>query len=375
MSHSLGTLEELPKDYIQALSGLSVAPLWPSLRAVLPHDAPNRATKPFAWRYTQIREHLMRAGDLTPIEKAERRVLVLCNPGLGLDRLIATPTIYAGLQLILPGETAEPHRHTPSAIRFVIEGDGGYTIVNGEKCPMEKGDLILTPSGTWHEHWHAGKKPVVWLDALDLPIIHALEHSYVIEGKRQAVNNAADRSQTSYRRAGLVPYASLGKRREDYPLIRFPWREVRQSLVDLATGCGPKDPVHLAYVNPETGGECLPILGFSAQMLRQHPARDRRPRRLADRRNHDRMGRERHGCNSHPCAGQPPKYRRQARVRVPRRRCPPASQAWCLRGALMPAGGRPSNDQPHAPIASTKYHHRSTQHETRLIFLAGRRSL
>jgi gentisate 1,2-dioxygenase len=268
MSQSLGTLEELPKDYVQALAGLSVAPLWPSLRAVLPHDAPNRATKPFAWHYAEIRDHLMRAGELTPIEKAERRVLVLCNPGLGLERLIATPTIYAGLQLILPGETAEPHRHTPSAIRFVIEGDGGYTIVNGEKCPMEKGDLILTPSGTWHEHWHAGKSPVVWLDALDLPIIYALEHSYVIEGKRQAVNNAADRSQTSYRRAGLVPYASLGKRREDYPLIRFPWKEVRQSLLDLASGCGPKDPVHLAYVNPETGAECLPILGFSAQMLR-----------------------------------------------------------------------------------------------------------
>ena len=148
MSHSLGTLEELPKDYIQALSGLSVAPLWPSLRAVLPHDAPNRATKPFAWRYTQIREHLMRAGDLTPIEKAERRVLVLCNPGLGLDRLIATPTIYAGLQLILPGETAEPHRHTPSAIRFVIEGDGGYTIVN---------DVTARDWQHRHKQWHMGK--------------------------------------------------------------------------------------------------------------------------------------------------------------------------------------------------------------------------
>lgn len=264
----LGRIEDLPKDYVSALTDLSLAPLWPALRQVLPHDMPNRATRPHVWNYRAIRSHLMRAGELTPIEKAERRVLVLCNPGLGLDRLIATPTIYAGLQLILPGETAEPHRHTPSAIRFVIEGDGGYTVVNGEKCPMEKGDLILTPSGSWHEHWHAGKNPVVWLDALDLPVIHSLEHSYVVDGARQSVNNGADRSQTHYRRAGLVPYNVLGKRREDYPLMRFPWRDVRAALVDMAGGCGPKEHVHLAYVNPLTGGECLPILGFSAQLLR-----------------------------------------------------------------------------------------------------------
>jgi gentisate 1,2-dioxygenase len=268
MSNQLGTLEELPKEYLRALNDLSVAPLWPFLRAALPFDFPSRQTAPFIWRYKDVRGHLMKSGELTPMEKAERRVLVLCNPGIGIEKLMATPTIYAGLQLILPGETAEPHRHTPSAIRFVIEGDGGFTIVNGEKCPMEKGDLILTPSGTWHEHWHAGKNPVVWLDALDLPVIGSLEVTYVVEGKRQAIANAADRSQTAYRRSGLVPYASLGKKRADYPLIRFPWREVREGLVSLASGSGPKDPVHLAYVNPETGGECLPILGFSAQMLR-----------------------------------------------------------------------------------------------------------
>ncbi len=273
----LGTLNDLPKDYVAALSDLSLAPLWPSLRDVLPHDMPSRATRPHVWRYGAIRPNLLRAGELTPIEKAERRVLVLCNPGLGLERLIATPTIYAGLQLILPGETAEAHRHTPSAIRFVIEGDGGYTVVNGEKCPMEKGDLILTPSGSWHEHWHAGKNPVVWLDALDLPVIYALEHSYVVDGARQTIKNGADRSMTHYRRAGLVPYSVLGKRREDYPLMRFPWREVRAALVDMASGCGPREPVHLAYVNPQTGGECLPILGFSAQMLR--PGEEVRPPR------------------------------------------------------------------------------------------------
>ena len=147
MTHQLGTLEELPGEYLRAVNDLSVAPLWPFLRAALPYDFPNRSTVPFIWRYRDIRAHLMRAGELTPMEKAERRVLVLCNPGLGLEKLMATPTIYAGLQLSLPGETAEAHRHTPSAIRFVIEGDGGYTIVNGEVL-VEGGELTrleLTP--------------------------------------------------------------------------------------------------------------------------------------------------------------------------------------------------------------------------------------
>ena len=268
MSTQLGTLADLPAGYVEDLASLSVVPLWPSLRAVLPHGIPSRSTEPFAWRYAAIRDHLMRAGELTPIEKAERRVLVLSNPGLGLERMMATPSIYLGLQLILPGETAPNHRHSPSAVRFVIEGSGGFTSVNGEKCPMEKGDLILTPSGLWHEHGHEGSGPVVWLDALDLPIVYALEASYCIEGEKQSIRNAADRSQTTYRRAGLVPYASLNKTRADYPLIRFPWKEVRQNLLDLAGAVGPGEPVHLAYVNPETGQECLPILGFSAQMIR-----------------------------------------------------------------------------------------------------------
>lgn len=180
MVTQMGTLAELPAAYVKDMAALSVAPLWPSLRAVMPHDKPARATVPYAWRYAEIRPHLLRAGELTPIEKAERRVLVLANPGLGLDRMMATPSIFIGLQLILPGETAPNHRHSPSAIRFVIEGNGGFTAVNGEKCPMEKGDLILTPSGQWHEHGHEGTGPVVWLDALDLPVIHRLEAAYAI---------------------------------------------------------------------------------------------------------------------------------------------------------------------------------------------------
>ena len=268
-AESLGRLEDLPPDYLKAINDLGVAPLWPQLRGLLPRGKPARATQPFIWRYQQVRPHLLRAGELTPIEKAERRVLVLCNPGHGIDKLVATPTIYVGLQLILPGEVAPNHRHTPTAVRFVIEGNGGYTTVNNEKCPMEKGDLILTPALNWHEHGHEGSGPVVWLDALDLPMVYAMEASYALEGPSQTLRPELDASQNKYRRAGLLPYASLAEaQRPRYPQIRFPWRDVREALGALASVTPAEQAVQLAYVNPETGLPCLPTLGFSAQQLR-----------------------------------------------------------------------------------------------------------
>jgi gentisate 1,2-dioxygenase len=172
------------------------------------------------------------------------------------------------MQLILPRETAPNHRHTPSAVRFVVEGEGGFTIVEGEKLPMERGDLILTPALLWHEHRHEGPGPVIWLDALDLPTVFAQEASYALEGPPQAVRNQPDHSQTHYRRAGLVPYHALTGPRAAYPLLRYPWKEVREGLQALAAVTEANEMVQLAYVNPETGAECLPVLGFSAIMLR-----------------------------------------------------------------------------------------------------------
>lgn len=265
---SLGTLEELPLAYREDLARKNLVPLWPSLRAALPYHIPTRRTRPVLWRYADVRPRLLEAGELTPIEKAERRVLVLANPGLGLENMQATPSIYIGLQLIMPQETAPNHKHSPSAVRFVVEGEGGFTVVDGEKLPMERGDLILTPSGLWHEHGHEGTGPVIWLDALDLPTVFALEASYCTEGDPQIARNQPDVSQTHYRRSGLVPYRSLGKTRGDYPLKRFPWKEVRSALESFATVASRDEAVQLAYINPETGNECLPVLGFSALMLR-----------------------------------------------------------------------------------------------------------
>ncbi len=267
MSAQLGTLDELPPKYLDQLTAQNAKPLWPNMRDILPYGRPDTQTRPHVWRYKELRPLLLQAGELTPIEKAERRVLMLCNPGL--DPLpFATASIFFGLQLILPGENAPNHKHSPTAVRLIIEGEGGFTTIEGQCCPMEKGDVILTPAGLWHEHEHRGKGPVVWLDALDAPLVVRLEASYCTEGTAQSATNRPDASQTRFRRSGLVPYETLGRAPRDYPLLRYPWAEVRDALEVIAGEAGHDEPVQLAYVNPETGRECMPILGFSAIMLR-----------------------------------------------------------------------------------------------------------
>ena len=176
--HTLGKLEDLPQQYRDDLQALNLVPLWPSLRAVLPPQVPTRQTQPTHWAYSTLKPLLLQAGELTPIEKAERRVLVLANPGHGLENMKASPAIYLGMQLLRPGEWAPSHRHTPNAVRMIVEGEGAYTTVDGEKCPMSRGDLILTPTGLWHEHGHDGTDPVVWLDVLDLPLVYYMAVSY-----------------------------------------------------------------------------------------------------------------------------------------------------------------------------------------------------
>jgi gentisate 1,2-dioxygenase len=263
----------LPGAYADALRAVHLAPLWSSIRSLIPFDTPVRSARPAHWRYADIKSLLLESGNLVPIELAERRALVLSNPGYGEGALKVTPSIFVGFQLLLPGEKATNHRHVATALRLVVDGRGGYTTVNGERLPMEPGDLVLTPGGCWHEHGQEGGEPVVWLDALDVPLVGYLEASTSEPGALQQARDGPDASQTRFRGAGLVPYAELGTRAA-YPLLRFPWRDVRAALVDLASATARDAAVHMAYVNPLTGEECLPTLGCSLLMLR--PGEERR---------------------------------------------------------------------------------------------------
>lgn len=267
MSEPLGTLEELPEDYRAEMSEAGVAPLWPMMRNVLPHDAPNPVTRSGHWAFNAVRPLLMRAGELTPVEKAERRVLVLSDPGRGTGAMQATSSIYLGLQLLLPGESAPAHKHTPSAARIIVEGKGGYTVVDGEKLPMEDGDLVLTPGGDWHDHGHEGDAPVIWLDALDLPLFVYLEGSYAVEGELQAQRNRPDASEVEYRAAGLAPSRRPNSHVRRYPMMRYPWAQTEAALRQMVK-YGDGGTAELDFINPETGQDVLPTMGFTAMMLK-----------------------------------------------------------------------------------------------------------
>jgi gentisate 1,2-dioxygenase len=256
----------LPAPYSDALESHSLGPLWTALHAMLPNERGSRAV-PHCWRWRQVRPLLLDAAKMVPLDQAERRVLVLRNPGLDGAYAI-TATLFAGLQIILPGETAPSHHHTPAALRLVVEGDGGYTTVEGVKCAMETGDLIITPPMRWHDHGHEGREPMVWLDGLDIPLVRSLDASWASRTRpAQPPVSGSDSSQDEFTAAGLVPRAP---RHEDtgYPLVRWPWRTVRPALKALAAATRAGEPVVLRYVNPKTGAPPLATMAAEAQWLR-----------------------------------------------------------------------------------------------------------
>src|SRR4029079_13349975 len=175
----------------ETIDALGMTPLWEVLGALVP-PAPKSPVAPAHFRYDAIRPHVMAAGTLITAEEAERRVLVLENRAL-LGRASIPQSLYAGLQLILPGEIAPAHRHTQSALRLVLDGEGAYTAVDGERTTMRFGDFIITPSWTYHDHGNDGSDPVVWLDGLDIPLVRFLDAGFAEESA--AKSQAATRPE------------------------------------------------------------------------------------------------------------------------------------------------------------------------------------
>jgi gentisate 1,2-dioxygenase len=149
---------------------------------------------------------------------------------------------------------------------MIVEGEGAYTTVDGEKCPMRRGDLILTPTGLWHEHGHDGDGPVVWLDVLDLPLVYYMEASYHVDGPPQQLRG--EHGQGPYRHGGLVPTPVFGRAGKRYPMLRYAWADTRAALQGMAQAEPTLEAVQLTYVNPETGDDAQNILGYHALMLR-----------------------------------------------------------------------------------------------------------
>jgi len=221
------------------------------------------------WRWAEIEPLVRRSAEfMSPGRGAERRIVRLDNPGV--PERTSTHTISTAVQYILPGEVAPAHRHTPSAVRFMLEGHGSYTTVEGDKCAMEPGDLVLTPSMTWHDHGNEGTEPVMWIDGLDSPVVRYLENLAMdtYPEERQPVATVAGVSERRYGAPGLRP-ATVESGAAASHLLHYRWEATHAALLrQRELPASPYDDVMLEYVNPSTGRSVLPTLGCYIQMLR-----------------------------------------------------------------------------------------------------------
>ncbi|MEV6308246.1 cupin domain-containing protein [Streptomyces sp. NPDC051840] len=253
----------------KALEGLGAAPLWRFYGNLFPAQPRSRAV-PHRWSWHELRPHLLHFAGTLSLDEAERRVLMLVNPGL-TDPPATVNTLYAGLQIILPGETAQAHRHTSNAFRFILEGDGAWTTVNGERVFMSPGDLLLTPGWHWHDHTHEGDAPMIWLDALDYPLVNALEAGFYEKypQRLQPVTRPDDAGSRQFLHGRLNP-VWLPQDGPNSPVTRYTWAETRKALdsvADTAEG-SDVDGIVLEYTNPWTGGPVMPTIGCRVQRLR-----------------------------------------------------------------------------------------------------------
>ena len=255
------------KAFYARIDRHNLTPLWETLGVLVPPH-PSPACVPALWRYRDVRPYLMEAGSLISAKEAERRVLVLENPGLRGASSI-THSLYAGLQLILPGEVAPSHRHTQSALRMVIEGQGAYTAVDGERTTMHPGDFIITPSWTFHDHGNPGDGPVVWLDGLDIPMVAFFDTGFAerFPEESQPVAKAEGDALARYG-ANLLPLEyEAGS--ATTPIFNYPYARTREALQKIRRN-GDPHPSHgfkMQYVNPATGGYPMPTIGAFVQLL------------------------------------------------------------------------------------------------------------
>ena len=244
--------------------------------------------KPVAhrWRWSEIAPYLdriaeiARGADVSPIEFAERQQFLLTNPGLG-GRLQVTGTMRCAVSIYNPGDVAPVHIHTPNASRTILSEKGGYTTIEGERCEAARGDLILTPNGTWHDHGNDGSDPVVWIDVLDFPLMEVLDCVWLDEdfpggaagnSRAQPVTLSHSYSHKLYGQGGLLPGFVSHRRgfgQNTSPLFHYRGAEVRQALAGLRQEEGdPYEAVNLGFVNPATGSSVFPTLDYRAQLLR-----------------------------------------------------------------------------------------------------------
>lgn len=255
--------------YYEKAAKYHLAPLWEVLKGLVTPE-PKTQMVPALWKFDEVEKLMLEAGDVITAEEAERRVLVLENPGdPGKSRI--TNSLFAGIQLIMPGEIADAHQHVASAIRFVLKGKGAYTAVEGEKSSMEHGDFIITANWAPHDHGNPGKEPVMWLDVLDMPTVNHFQTSFAnhFDEKMQNVNHEDGDSFERFATGVLPDGIASDVFAKRSPVINYPYARMRPILERLKK-TGDVDKRHGArvrYANPINGGPVLPTMGANLALF------------------------------------------------------------------------------------------------------------
>ncbi|CAI9410492.1 cupin domain-containing protein [Nocardioides sp. T2.26MG-1] len=259
-------LEELYRGFEQEL----LVPLWTEIGDLMPAHPRSRAV-PHLWRWDALRALAAQAGDIVPVGRGgERRAIALANPALG-GRPFATPTLWAAIQYLMPGEDAPEHRHTQHAFRFVVEGEGVWTVVGGDPVPMRRGDFLPQAGWNWHAHHNATAAPMAWIDGLDIPLQYLTEAQF-FEFGRDEISDAEratpdrSRSERLWGHPGLRPL-SVGATAPGSPLLAYRWEFTDRALADQlaleAEGYGGTvGPGHAAvrFSDPATAADVLPTI-------------------------------------------------------------------------------------------------------------------
>ncbi|WP_030218610.1 cupin domain-containing protein [Streptomyces sp. NRRL WC-3626] len=259
-------LEELYRGFEQEL----LVPLWTEIGDLMPARPRSRAV-PHLWRWQKLRELADRAGGLVPVGRGgERRAIALANPSLG-GRPFATPTLWAAIQYLMPGEDAPEHRHTQHAFRFVVEGSGVWTVVGGDPVPMNRGDFLPQAGWNWHAHHNATAEPMAWIDGLDIPFQYVTEAQFFEFGRdeitdAERITPERSRSERLWGHPGLRPLAAVPAT-PGSPLLSYKWEYTDaalrdQLLLEKEGFGGTVEPGHAAvrYSNPHDGSDVLPTL-------------------------------------------------------------------------------------------------------------------
>ncbi len=258
---------DMRRRFYDKIDAYSMTPLWEVLHSVVT-ALPKTPCLPHLWKWATSRAALMEAGGLISAMEAERRVLVLENPGLrGQTRV--THSLYAGLQLIMPGEVAPSHRHTQSALRFVMEGAGAYTAVDGERVTMGVGDFIITPSWTFHDHGHLASDPVIWLDGLDVPIVELFDAQFMEKGDEASQETFTESNVNLAEFGYTMKPVGYRPRTRTSPLFWYPYERTREALETMRRSGDPHAcwGHKLQYTNPVTGGWAMPTIATFMQLL------------------------------------------------------------------------------------------------------------